>query len=127
MPEHAHVLLFPRDDHYDVAQILKSIKQRVARKATNWLRQHAPEWIEHLRITWPDGRTEFRFWEQGGGYDRNIFEPKVAWAAVDYLHHNPVRRGLVSCATDWPWSSARCYAGWVNVELLVDAKPPDPL
>ena len=30
---------------------------------------------------------------------------------IDYIHNNPVRRGLVRHATDWLWSSARFYAG----------------
>ena len=29
--------------------------------------------------------------------------------AIDYLHHNPVRRGFVKRAVDWKWSSARYY------------------
>jgi len=30
-------------------------------------------------------------------------------AAIDYLHHNPVRRGFVNMAADWKWSSAGYY------------------
>jgi putative transposase len=29
---------------------------------------------------------------------------------VDYIHLNPVRRGLVAAPDDWTWSSARHYA-----------------
>jgi REP element-mobilizing transposase RayT len=28
---------------------------------------------------------------------------------LDYMHLNPVRRGLVTRAVDWKWSSARWY------------------
>jgi putative transposase len=28
-------------------------------------------------------------------------------AAIEYIHANPVRRGLVARAEDWQWSSAR--------------------
>jgi hypothetical protein len=31
-------------------------------------------------------------------------------AAIDYIHLNPVRRGLCERAIDWRWSSARYYA-----------------
>ena len=28
---------------------------------------------------------------------------------IDYIHENPVRRGLVTQARDWKWPSARSY------------------
>jgi putative transposase len=126
MPDHAHVLIHPTGDDYDIAAILKSIKQPVARRATNFLREHAPQWLERLKVVRPSGRTEHHFWQAGGGYDRNIFGAQAAWGSVDYLHLNPVRRGLVASPTDWPWSSARCYAGWTDVPLQADDRPPDP-
>jgi putative transposase len=126
MPEHAHVLLLPTKPDYDVAAILKSIKQPVARRATAWLRAHHPQWLRRLRVERPGGRVEHRFWQQGGGYDRNIVEPRTAWHCVHYLHENPIRRRLVARAVDWPWSSAGWYAGYDGVMLAMDEKPPDP-
>jgi putative transposase len=125
MPEHAHVLILPRRDDYDIASILKSIKQPVARRAANYLREHAPQWLEKLKVVRPTGRTELRFWQQGGGYDRNIIESKTAWHSVEYIHLNPVRRGLANHPTEWTWSSARAYAGLDGVLLDVE-RPPDP-
>ncbi len=126
MPEHVHILFMPEDDNYGISRILKSIKQPVARKAISFLRDNAPEFLDRLRVTWPGGRIEHRFWQQGGGYDRNIYSADVAWAAVKYIHNNPVRRGLVSRAVDYPWSSARSYAGLAGRALQIDAGPPDP-
>jgi putative transposase len=125
MPEHAHALLFPRSDVYNISDILKAIKQPVARQAIDWLRANAKDWLRRLQVVRPGGRVEYHFWQEGGGYDRNIFEPGVAWASADYLHMNPVRRKLVTVPTDWRWSSARCYAGLDGVELAVDDRPPD--
>jgi putative transposase len=28
---------------------------------------------------------------------------------LNYMHNNPVKRGLVSAPGDWPWSSWRFY------------------
>ena len=42
----------------------------------------------------------------GGGYDRNATEPRTLLQMIDYIHNNPVRRGLVAKATDWIWSSS---------------------
>jgi putative transposase len=121
MPEHAHVLIFPPSDDYSIAHILKAIKQPVSQRACAFLRKRAPDWLEKLKITWPNGRIEYRFWAQGGGYDRNVTEPKTALASLEYIHNNPVRRGLVKSAQDWPWSSAAWYAGEENVKLRIDA------
>jgi hypothetical protein len=43
---------------------------------------------------------------------------------IEYIHNNPVRRGLVERATDWVWSSARFYAGETAVPIRMDALPP---
>jgi putative transposase len=39
---------------------------------------------------------------------------------IDYIHANPVCRGLVARAEDWEWSSARWYAGLRPVKLGMD-------
>ena len=56
----------------------------------------------------PDDES-FRFWLEGSGYDRNLRKPKAIQASLDYLHENPVRRGLCKSAVQWKWSSARWY------------------
>ena len=63
---------------------------------------------------------EARFWQPGGGYDRNITSTEALRAVIDYIHANPVRRGLVARAEDWEWSSARWYAGLRPVKLEMD-------
>jgi putative transposase len=125
MPEHAHILLMPQSNPYDISAVLKSMKQPVARRAIEFLAGKSPSFLERLRVVRPSGKVEHRFWQQGGGYDRNVVNPATAWSIVGYFHDNPVRRGLVTRATDWEWSSARSYAGWTNVKLSVDGCPPE--
>ena len=43
---------------------------------------------------WPTCRA--LFWQSGGGFDRNVNEPRALMAMIDYIHLNPVRRGLVA-------------------------------
>ncbi len=124
MPEHAHILILPQREAYDTGAVLKSVKQSVSRRAVLYLRKAAPAWLERLKVTRPTGKAEHRFWQQGGGYDRNFDRAPTAWQAVDYIHNDPVRRGLADCPTDWPWSSARWYAGLDGVILEMDAAPP---
>jgi putative transposase len=124
MLEHMHLLIYPTDPDYDISEILKSIKQSVSRRAVAWSRKNSPEFLPRLRVEWPSGRVEHHFWQQGGGYDRNMWQPKALWASVDYIHMNPVRKGLVAQPTDWYWSSARWYAGERNGPLTIDGHPP---
>jgi len=127
MPEHAHVLLYAPDDNYDIPAILKSIKQPVARRAMNYLREAAPDWLENLGTSRPDGKTVYHFWQDGGGYDRNIHSADAIISSIEYLHANPVRRGLVASPTDWEWSSARWWEGQPSVRLEMDNLPADAL
>ncbi len=105
---------------YDIGDIWQNIKEPVGRKAVKHLRAHAPEWL--ARITVRRGRRlERRFWQAGGGYDRNIVEPRTLLAMIDYIHLNPVRRGLVQRPQDWKWSSA----GWFPGKNLLRPDPVD--
>jgi putative transposase len=124
MPEHVHVIVYPRQPVYHVRLIRTALKVPVQRKALAFLRRHAPRYLDRLRDEQPNGAVHYRFWQRGGGYDRNITDPATLHVMIEYIHNNPVRRGLVANPTDWPWSSARFYAGMPNVLLAMDPLPP---
>jgi putative transposase len=124
MPEHVHLIVHPRRPDYDMASILRAIKEPVGRRATSYLKWHAPEWLP--RITEARGRKlERHVWQPGGGFDRNITEPGTLALMLDYLHLNPVRRGLVERAREWRWSSAAWFEGREDCPLLPDRIPPE--
>jgi putative transposase len=123
MPEHVHVLVCPRQPAYEVRLIRTALKMPVQRKALKYLRQHAAGFLEQLRDLQPNGEVHHRFWQRGGGYDRNVLEPATALAMIEYIHNNPVRRGLVQKPTDWLWSSSRFYAGETRVPIRMDHLP----
>ncbi|MGE5754976.1 MAG: REP-associated tyrosine transposase, partial [Planctomycetaceae bacterium] len=124
MPEHTHLIVRPRGPEATVATILKAIKQPVGRRAILYLESHAPGWLPRMTRK-RGGKIERLFWQSGGCYDRNLVEPRVLLAAMDYLHLNPVRRGLVERASDWRWSSAGWYEGIPQNELRPDQIPPE--
>ncbi len=39
----------------------------------------------------------------------NVYSEKKRLEKLNTMHHNPVKRGLVSSAGDWAWSSWRFY------------------
>lgn len=110
MPEHVHLLIFPRADDSAISEILTAIKRPVGRAALDHVRTHAPAFLRAMRDEQPNGRIAHRFWQRGGGYDRNLCSAEIVRATLDYIHANPVRRGLVDSAEDWYWSSAGYYA-----------------
>ncbi len=111
MPEHAHVLVFPKTAPYKVSKILATVKLPVTRKALSFVKKEAPAFLNELLDLQPDGSRHYRFWQRGGGYDRNIVEPDTTWLAIEYIHANPIRRGLCDKAQEWQWSSAGDYLG----------------
>src|SRR5258706_15811899 len=72
MPEHAHVLLLPTEDDYDISMIVKAIKQPVARKALEFLRGNSPEWLAERAFPKSKSKVWHRFWEARGGVDGKI-------------------------------------------------------
>jgi putative transposase len=123
MPEHAHLLIQPREESHDVASIRHAIKHPVGSKAISFLSKEAPGWLP--RITRQRGKkTERLFWQSGGGYDRNIDSPRTLAHEIEYIHLNPVRRGLVERAEDWKWSSSGWYAERQSTNGLVPDSIP---
>jgi len=125
MPNHVHLIVhFGWSANYEVAEVLREIKQPVSRKALAFVRAEAPHWLPRLSQR-RGQRIEHHFWQRGGGYDRNITEPATLMRMIDYIHLNPVRKQLVERAADWKWSSANWYVNHAPGELTIDAIPPE--
>ena len=108
MPEHVHLLIWPASEVYSISSILKTIKQSVARRAVRWLKANNPKGLQWLAT----GRRDkpYQFWQDGGGYDRNVRSSKALRDVFAYIHNNPIKRGLVARPEEWQWSSARDWA-----------------
>ncbi len=91
MPEHVHVLLCPLEPKYEMRLIRTALKVPVQRKALRFVHRQAPDYMTHLQDVQPNGKTHYRFWQRGGGYDRNVFEPATMLQMIEYIHNNPVR------------------------------------
>ena len=120
MPEHAHLLIWPTTPSYSTSKILSTIKQSVSRNALHHVRKNAPHFLLRMEDRQPNGDVHYRFWQRGGGYDRNSTEPTTIWNQIDYIHTNPTRRGLCLRPEDWYWSSAGFYAGVRMEPLTID-------
>ncbi len=83
-----------------------------------------PEFLKRIKQQ-RGQKTEYHFWQRGGGYDRNITEGETLMKMMDDIHLNPVRSGHVEQARDWKWSSAGWYEGETLNTLPVDPIPPE--
>ena len=118
MPEHVHLLIWPREDNYSISKILNTIKQSVSRRVLIYVRKHKLPTLKLMATGQKD--RPYRFWLDGGGYDRNITSLKVLSSVFDYIHNNPVERGLVATTGDWEYSSAAEWEGSRESPIPID-------
>lgn len=115
MPEHVHMMILPSPGH-PVSRVMSALKRPFAEVVVGRWRE-LKAGVLH-RITGDGGRA--RFWQPGGGFDRNVRDEAELFREIAYIHENPVERGLAEKATDWAWSSARWYAGQREGTVGVD-------
>ncbi len=119
MPEHVHVLLYP---HAEMSAILRGLKQSFSFHALQYLESNHPDLYGQLHVA-TGRRANHRFWMKGGGHDRNIQDQEALRYFMEYIHNNPVKRGLVNLPEEWNWSSARCWVTGENKPLQTDEIP----
>ncbi len=56
----------------------------------------------------------YQFWQEGV-HPELIQDDSMMKQKIDYIHHNPVKRGYVEQAEHWRYSSARDYMGKVGL------------
>ncbi len=109
MPEHVHILVQPTTHEVRIDLLLKALKAPFSTRIKRQLEDVDSPLLGRLTVRERPGVHRFRFWQEGGGYDRNLGSVKTVEAAIAYIHQNPVRRQLCDQPTDWRWSSARHY------------------
>lgn len=105
MPEHVH-LLMSESDSSTPSIALKVLKQRVSRALRH--RGRATPRNQGLRRPADAEIVLPNFWQRRF-YDFNVWSHEKRREKLDYMHFNPVKRGLVSLPGDWPWSSWSFY------------------
>ncbi len=119
MPEHVHLLIWPHGE-YSISRILSRIKSPLTHRVLRHVKTNSPDFLKRMEQRTSGGRVVHRFWQPGGGYDRNLWSAEQIHEKIAYIHDNPVRRGLVSCPEDWPWSSYHAWATGSDEPLSVD-------
>ena len=105
MPEHIH-LLISEPVQGTPSTVIQVLKQRVSRR----LRRKKRKPTGQLNMTFASGDDSLpRFWQRRF-YDFNVWSLKKKIEKLQYMHMNPLKRGLVAHPKDWPWSSFSFYS-----------------
>ena len=103
MPEHVHLLVSEPETIGTLADAMHFLKLSFVKRlrALSYKVDLGPFWQKRY-------------------YDRDIRDAREFAAKLDYMHSNPVKRGLVREPGAWQWSSFRHYAfrevGVVEIE-----------
>lgn len=122
MPDHVHLLVRPFDGR--ISGLMQKIKSLSARRLIESLKasgnsgllaalkKSSPGRKQHVYQTWQDGFHAVPLWS--------------AWMIrkkIDYMHANPLRKGLVKSARDYPWSSFTTFHGLGRGKISLDPIP----
>ncbi len=97
LPDHWHAIIAPHHPK-TISVVMESIKVASTRQINTRRQESGKLW-------------------QGRFFDRALRTVKEYHECVEYIHWNPVRRGLVDQPEDWAWSSFHQYAEKRAAEL----------
>ena len=114
MPEHIH-LLITEPEVGTPSTVMQVLKQRTAHALLPNRKRRDPR---QGRLFGDEPKRAF--W-QARFYDFNVWSAEKRVEKLNYMHQNPVKRGLVESPELWAWSSYRHYhlgeAGPVEINV----------
>ena len=117
------------DDHFhmiisceNTSRVLSSIKMFSAKKIIENLKVDNKEWLinqlSYFRKKYKIN-SEHQVWQEGF-HPQIIYTEEVLNQKIEYIHNNPVRRGLVNSPEHWKFSSALDYYSDQNGPIEID-------
>ena len=108
----------------DLARCVSSFKSYTARRILDDLQRRGAESVlQRLSFSKRAHKQdrEYQLWQEGS-HAELVCSEEVMRQKLDYIRHNPVRRGYVDLAEHWRYSSARDYQGQAGL-LVIDRLP----
>ena len=102
LPDHLHAIWTLPENDVDYGKRWGLIKARVSRECRDFADVEASR--SHSRIK----RREIDFWQRRF-WEHQIRDDRDFERHVDYIHHNPIKHGLVERVTEWPYSTFHRY------------------
>jgi putative transposase len=109
MPSHIHLLVaLPVGE--SVSDFMRDFKKFTSTRIRQRLEQDGQtQWLQRLRNNSKGKKKQvFKLWMDRFD-DVVIYSDEVLRVKMEYIHHNPVKAGLVKKPEDWKFSSARNY------------------
>jgi putative transposase len=109
LDNHIHLIA----SHEDIPKTMKEFKSYTAREIIRLAQESGKDWLlRQFKFHKSDYKvgSEYQVWQEGY-HPQEITTEQMLRQKIDYIHHNPVRAGLVEKAEDWLYSSARNYRG----------------
>jgi putative transposase len=122
MPEHIHLVVRGSADgvrkfmQYSLAESSRRIRSLIEVRASRG-DERAVDWLALMRSR-GNGTSDSKVWKERFRTVPLDREDAIL-VKLEYIHNNPVRRGLVERPDQWPWSSWYSYNGG-DVALVVD-------
>jgi len=111
MPTHLHAIVFDNDfDSERLNRTLADLRKFTGRQLTEHGKHHFPRCFGSTLQRAAGKDRKHRLW-QSGTHPEAIYTQPFWREKLDYIHANPIRKGLVSEAHHWRFSSA---AYWLN-------------
>ena len=123
MDNHVHMIMSHKKD---IGKVVQDFKKYTAKQALELLTNDSRQWIKYLLKFFKKSYksvSTYQFWQEGS-HPELIQTQEMYNQKVEYIHNNPVKRGLVYEDRDWYYSSARNLYGLENpfeVDILDDS------
>ncbi|MBX7045857.1 MAG: transposase [Ignavibacteria bacterium] len=118
MPNHFHAVC----QHENLSRIISDFKKITAKQIIKQLENDKKDLVlaqfSRLKKKFKTEST-YQVWQEGF-HPLEINNQKIFNQKVEYIHFNPVRKGLVKNAEDWKYSSAGHYIKGQDSLIQID-------
>ncbi len=115
LDNHLHLVVSANN----LSDIIKDLKRHTAREIINLAQKENKTWLlnqfKFHKKTYK-ANSDYQVWQEGF-HPKQITSETMLRQKIEYIHHNPVRTGLVDKAEDWCYSSARNYQ---DIEAILE-------
>lgn len=115
MTSHVHLII--SSEQKLLSDIIRDVKSYSARLIRQTIQQNPQEsrkeWMVKMMLQAGKSNSNnncFQFWQQHN-QPIELLNDKMSQKVINYIHQNPVVSGFVHTAKDYPYSSAKDYAG----------------